>query len=196
MFQKVDMSKAEYKQLLQAERLYFRAAQRIGDIKLTKYILSRDRDFEEEVDTEGEISYNKRKGIYIDDKQEYAILAQELARKNGDKPRRIEYAYTDKNLYIVADNKLGNFTPILQLDIESNHELIETIRSEIDNGTYKQAKTFAEWVRLVQSGEGGYGSHLDGSPRGRANGRVDEVYDAESEGDGRRVARNHRQAQR
>ena len=189
MFQKVDMSKAEYKQLLQAERLYFRAAQRIGDIKLAKYILSRDRDFEEEVDTEGEISYNKRKGIYIDDKQEYAILAQELARKNGDKPRRIEYAYTDKNFYIVADNKLGNFTPILQLDIESNHELIETIRSEIDNGTYKQAKTFAEWVRLVQSGEGGYGSHLDGSPRGRANGRVDEVYDAESEGDGRRVAR-------
>ena len=84
MFQKVDMSKAEYKQLLQAERLYFRAAQRIGDIKLAKYILSRDRDFEEEVDTEGEISYNKRKGIYIDDKQEYAILAQELARKNGD----------------------------------------------------------------------------------------------------------------
>ncbi|MBO5415155.1 MAG: hypothetical protein J6A83_00820, partial [Clostridia bacterium] len=169
--------------------MYFRAAQRIGDIKLAKYILSRDRDFEEEVDTEGEISYNKRKGIYIDDKQEYAILAQELASKNGDKPRRIEYAYTDKNFYIVADNKLGNFTPILQLDIESNRELIETIRSEIDNGTYKQTKTFAEWVRLVQSGEGGYGSHLDGSPRGRANGRVDEVYDAESEGDGRRVAR-------
>ena len=188
-FEKVDKSSAQYKQLLEAEKLYLNAARRVGDIKLARYIINRDRSLTEEVDTVDEAEYNKR-GIVIEDKQEYAVLAQELARKNGDKPRRVEYAYTSNNFYIVTNNRQGNFTPILQLDIEANQELIDTIRSEIDNGTYKQAKTFAEWVRLVQSGEGGYGSHLDGSTRGRANGRVDEVYDGESEGNARGTSRS------
>ena len=188
-FEKVDKSSAQYKQLLEAEKLYLNAARRVGDIKLARYIINRDRSLTEEVDTVDEPEYNKR-GIVIEDKQEYAVLAQELARKNGDKPRRVEYAYTSNNFYIVTNNRQGNFTPILQLDIETNQELIDTIRSEIDNGTYKQAKTIAEWIRLVQSGEGGYGSHLDGSTRGRANGRVDEVYDGESEGNARGTSRS------
>lgn len=188
-FEKADKSSAQYKQLLEAEKLYLNAARRVGDIKLARYIINRDRSLTEEVDTVDEAEYNKR-GIVIEDKQEYAVLAQELARKNGDKPRRVEYAYTSNNFYIVTNNRQGNFTPILQLDIEANQELIDTIRSEIDNGTYKQAKTIAEWIRLVQSGEGGYGSHLDGSTRGRANGRVDEVYDGESEGNARGNSRS------
>lgn len=188
-FEKVDKSSAQYKQLLEAEKLYLNAARRVGDIKLARYIINRDRSLTEEVDTVDEAEYNKR-GIVIEDKQEYAVLAQELARKNGDKPRRVEYAYTSNNFYIVTNNRQGNFTPILQLDIEANQELIDTIRSEIDNGTYKQAKTITEWIRLVQSGEGGYGSHLDGSTRGRANGRVDEVYDGESEGNARGNSRS------
>lgn len=188
-FEKADKSSAQYKQLLEAEKLYLNAARRVGDIKLARYIINRDRSLTEEVDTVDEAEYNKR-GIVIEDKQEYAVLAQELARKNGDKPRRVEYAYTSNNFYIVTNNRQGNFTPILQLDIEANRELIDTIRSEIDNGTYKQAKTIAEWIRLVQSGEGGYGSHLDGSTRGRANGRVDEVYDGESEGNARGNSRS------
>lgn len=188
-FEKADKSSAQYKQLLEAEKLYLNAARRVGDIKLARYIINRDRSLTEEVDTVDEAEYNKR-GIVIEDKQEYAVLAQELARKNGDKPRRVEYAYTSNNFYIVTNNRQGNFTPILQLDIEANQKLIDTIRSEIDNGTYKQAKTIAEWIRLVQSGEGGYGSHLDGSTRGRANGRVDEVYDGESEGNARGNSRS------
>lgn len=188
-FEKVDKSSAQYKQLLEAEKLYLNAARRVGDIKLARYIINRDRSLTEEVDTVDEAEYNKR-GIVIEDKQEYAVLAQELARKNGDKPRRVEYAYTSNNFYIVTNNRQGNFTPILQLDIEANQELIDTIRSEIDNGTYKQAKTITEWIRLVQSGEGGYGSHLDGSTRGRANGRVDEVYDGESGGNARGTSRS------
>lgn len=188
-FEKVDKSSAQYKQLLEAEKLYLNAARRVGDIKLARYIINHDRSLTEEVDTVDEAEYNKR-GIVIEDKQEYAVLAQELARKNGDKPRRVEYAYTSNNFYIVTNNRQGNFTPILQLDIEANQELIDTIRSEIDNGTYKQAKTIAEWISLVQSGEGGYGSHLDGSTRGRANGRVDEVYDGESEGNARGNSRS------
>lgn len=188
-FEKVDKSSAQYKQLLEAEKLYLNAARRVGDIKLARYIINRDRSLTEEVDTVDEAEYNKR-GIVIEDKQEYAVLAQELARKNGDKPRRVEYAYTSNNFYIVTNNRQGNFTPILQLDIEANQELIDTIRSEIDNGTYKQAKTIAEWISLVQSGEGGYGSHLDGSTRGRANGRVDEVYDGESGGNARGTSRS------
>lgn len=188
-FEKADKSSAQYKQLLEAEKLYLNAARRVGDIKLARYIINRDRSLTEEVDTVDEAEYNKR-GIVIEDKQEYAVLAQELARKNGDKPRRVEYAYTSNNFYIVTNNRQGNFTPILKLDIETNQELIDTIRSEIDNGTYKQAKTIAEWIRLVQSGEGGYGSHLDGSTRGGANGRVDEVYDRESEGNARGTSRS------
>jgi len=188
-FEKVDKSSAQYKQLLEAEKLYLNAARRVGDIKLARYIINRDRSLTEEVDIVDEAEYNKR-GIVIEDKQEYAVLAQELARKNGDKPRRVEYAYTSNNFYIVTNNRQGNFTPILQLDIEANQELIDTIRSEIDNGTYKQAKTITEWIRLVQSGEGGYGSHLDGSTRGRANGRVDEVYDGESGGNARGTSRS------
>ena len=74
----------------------------------------------------------------------------------------------------------------MQIYIERNRELIKTIRREIDNGTYKQATTFAEWVRLVQSGDRSYGSDSNSTPRREPNRRVDELYDEEPRSESRK----------
>ncbi|MEG1582050.1 MAG: hypothetical protein RR334_02700, partial [Clostridia bacterium] len=80
---------------------------------------------------------------------------QELARKNGNKPKSTEYAYTDENFYIVTDNKLGNFNVGLQLNIEENRTIINEITEEIENGTYRKSNTLDKWFRIVQSRETG-----------------------------------------
>ena len=131
------------------------------------------------VDKEPALQYNKKDvGIFIENKAEYAVLAQALAKKNGEKPRRIEYAYTAENFYVVTNNKFGNFKPILQLNIENNTELIKDITGEINNGTYRNSKTVAEWVRTVQRRKRSYDSDIGSFAKGRADVEADGLYDA------------------
>lgn len=65
MFSKVDgkLTRAEHKRLIQAEKLYLKAASKAGNMQLVKMILAQNPDLAEEIDNSGEIRYNKKKHI-------------------------------------------------------------------------------------------------------------------------------------
>ena len=176
-------AQAVHRQMADTERLLLNALAENGYSykggKVTRVKKEAEKE-QESVEKDGEVRYN-RDGIYIDDKEEYAVLSSALAEKNGRHPRSVEYAYTANNFYVVKNNRYGNFTPVLQLDIESNREFIDFIRSEIDNGTYKHARTVAEWVRLVQRRARRYGVDYDGASKGSADGQVDRLYGKQSD---------------
>ncbi len=54
-------TKAQLKMLRQAERLYLDAARKAGDMRLVKYILGRSPELEEEVESDAQIVYNRKK---------------------------------------------------------------------------------------------------------------------------------------
>lgn len=142
-----------------------------------------------ELDNSDEIRYSIKEnlqGIHIEDKQEYAKLSQALASKNGNKPKKVEYVFTDKNFYVVKDNRLGHFTPVLQVGIVGNEELIDSIKENIKNGSHRKATTIAEWVGIVQSGTRSDNRDNDSITRRKANGYPNELYGEESESNARR----------
>ena len=49
-----------YKQIHEAENLYLKAAAKARDMKLVRFILSRNPDLEKEIDVSTEIKYNKK----------------------------------------------------------------------------------------------------------------------------------------
>ena len=54
-------TKAQLEMLRKAERLYLDAARKAGDMRLVKYILGRSPELEEEVDSDAQIVYNRKK---------------------------------------------------------------------------------------------------------------------------------------
>ncbi len=54
-------TRGQLKMLRQAEKLYLDAARKAGDMRLVKYILSRSPETEEEVDSDAQIVYNRKK---------------------------------------------------------------------------------------------------------------------------------------
>ena len=142
-----------------------------------------------ELDNSGEIRYSIKENlqeIHIEDKQEYAKLSQALASKNGNKPKKVEYAFTDNNFYVVKDNRLGHFTPILQVEIVGNEKLIDSIKENIKNGSHRKATTIAEWAGIVQSGTRSDNRDNGSITRRETNGYANELYGEESESNARR----------
>ena len=142
-----------------------------------------------ELDNSGEIRYSIKEnlqGIYIEDKQEYAKLSQALASKNGNKPKKVEYVFTDNNFYVVKDNRLGHFTPVLQVEIVGNEKLIDSIKENIKNGSHRKATTIAEWAGIVQSGTRSDNRDNGSITRRETNGYANELYGEESESNARR----------
>lgn len=54
-------TRGQLKMLRQAEKLYLDAARKAGDMRLVKYILSRSPETEEEIDSDAQIVYNRKK---------------------------------------------------------------------------------------------------------------------------------------
>lgn len=153
-----------------------------------------------ELDNSGEIRYSIKENlqeIHIEDKQEYAKLSQALALKNGNKPKKVEYAFTDKNFYVVKDNRLGHFTPILQVEIVGNEKFIDSIKENIKNGSHRKATTIAEWAGIVQSGTRSDNRDNGSITRREANGYANELYGEESESNaGRNTSQNSRNSKK
>jgi hypothetical protein len=118
-------------------------------------------------------------------KQEYAKLSSELTRKNGNKPRKIEYAYTDGNFYIVTNNAHGNFDIAIQLEIETNGDLISELSGGIDNGTFKSARSIDSVLEATGLRKGSNNRYSLNSQRTETDGRDADVHRQQSTSDTR-----------
>ena len=178
-------SAKEMRDIIKARNSYLKAVEASG----RKYVNGKIIVIDDEKDKD----YNniKYKKIYIEDKVEYAKLCSELARKNGDKPKVIEYAYTDKYFYIVDNNRFDSFDIIVQLDIEANKKFIDVLTKEIKDGSYRKSKNIDEWIRFVQSGERSYNRNNDYSSETRTDRQANRLYGEESKSNtGRYSQRN------
>lgn len=167
-----------------AEKLYTDALANSGQRYAQQHVLGE----------QGEIQESAR--IYINNKQEYAKLAHALADKNGNMPKNTEYVYTSDYFYVVTNNKLGSFTPILQLSLATEHDLIDAVQRRIDYGTYKEATSIAEWVELVRDREESNAGNYSGTEDGRENRQANRLYGEQSNGDsGRNTSENSRNSE-
>ncbi len=89
--------------------------------------------------------------IKIEDGKEYHRLERELKRRNGNRPSEIDWAMTDKYLYIVKDNTLNGFTPIVQIDCAKHEKLFMRLIRMIDYENYSSEKTIEKWLDEIYS---------------------------------------------
>ena len=190
MFSKVDgkPTRAEYKHLLKAEKLYLKAASKAGNAQIVKMILAHNPDLSEEIDNSGEIQYNK-KTRYI----QYRTLAIQWANNPKTKQGDIKILFNpDTNTYnkIVADSSYDVGYRVVKSvkDTAENAQKIEDLHREVyneDNGAEQGTredlhKNFEEYERQTRN----FGDDLFDDKNKETNGRTRGVVEEESGNDG------------
>lgn len=110
-----------YKQIHEAEKLYLKAAAKAGDMKLVRFILSRNPDLEKEIDVSAEIKYNKKAKYLNISKQEYAIISSRIMEDNsgvmakGGEIARYNTARSANYFYVYENFSEGNFGVLKQI---------------------------------------------------------------------------------
>lgn len=147
-----------YKQIHEAEKLYLKAAAKAGDMKLVKFILSRNPDLEKEIDVSAEIKYNKKAKYLNISKQEYAIISSRIMEDNSrivahnQELPRYGKARSSNYFYVYENFAIGNFGVLKQIEItDSNREYIASIEERLggDNGKQTIGST-SELNRLLK----------------------------------------------
>ncbi|MBE6655304.1 MAG: hypothetical protein E7609_00335 [Ruminococcaceae bacterium] len=139
--------KGASKTLKTAQKLYIKAAEKSGNTRLAKYILSHAPELEEEesLDSEEKVQYN-RKGLYKQiPKKEYAIISSRIMEDNSrymahnqelpryGKARSADYFYVYENF------APGNFGVLKQIKItDANREYIASIEAKIGENNGEQ----------------------------------------------------------
>lgn len=184
--------------LQKARNLYSTAIQQSGNIETRKniaYALN-----EQNLDKDSDVKYSNDDEIVLS-KKEYSILKSEVVKKNALQKnkniKKVNCAYTRDYYYIYSTKGYDNFKPLLQLEIESNYELINEIERRLKYGFNENTGTFDEWVANLQSGEGfDNGSDVSSTER-RTNDGIDENNGRESINDRRRdTIKNSRNQQK
>ena len=110
-----------YKQIHEAEKLYLKAAAKAGDMKLVRFVLSRNPDLEKEIDVSAEIKYNKKAKYLNISKQEYAIISSRIMEDNsgvmakGGEIARYNTARSANYFYVYENFSEGNFGVLKQI---------------------------------------------------------------------------------
>ncbi len=89
------------------------------------------------------------KPIQIKDEKEYQSLERELEHRNGNHPSKIDWALTDKYLYIVKDNTYDSFTPIVKIDCKKYQDFFMHLTQMIDYNNYNPIKTIDAWMTEI-----------------------------------------------
>jgi hypothetical protein len=127
-----------YKQIHEAEKLYLKAAAKAGDMKLVKFILSRNPDLEKEIDVSAEIKYNKKAKYLNISKQEYAIISSRIMEDNssvmakGGEIARCNTARSANYFYVYENFSEGNFGVLKQIALTDDKiKYINAIEAKI-----------------------------------------------------------------
>lgn len=127
-----------YKQIHEAEKLYLKAAAKAGDMKLVKFILSRNPDLEKEIDVSAEIKYNKKAKYLNISKQEYAIISSRIMEDNsnvvakGGEIVRYNTARSANYFYVYENFSEGNFGVLKQIALTDDKiKYINAIEAKI-----------------------------------------------------------------
>lgn len=127
-----------YKQIHEAEKLYLKAAAKAGDMKLVRFILSRNPDLEKEIDVSTEIKYNKKAKYLNISKQEYAIISSRIMEDNsgimakGGEIARYNTARSANYFYVYENFSEGNFGVLKQIALTDDKiKYINAIEAKI-----------------------------------------------------------------
>ena len=127
-----------YKQIHEAEKLYLKAAAKAGDMKLVRFILSRNPDLEKEIDVSTEIKYNKKAKYLNISKQEYAIISSRIMEDNssvvakGGEIVRYNTARSANYFYVYENFSEGNFGVLKQIALTDDKiKYINAIEAKI-----------------------------------------------------------------
>lgn len=127
-----------YKQIHEAEKLYLKAAAKAGDMKLVRFILSRNPDLEKEIDVSTEIKYNKKAKYLNISKQEYAIINSRIMEDNsgvmakGGEIARYNTARSANYFYVYENFSEGNFGVLKQIALTDDKiKYINAIEAKI-----------------------------------------------------------------
>lgn len=169
MFSKVDgkLTRAEHKRLIQAEKLYLKAASKAGNMQLVKMILAQNPDLAEEIDNSGEIRYNIKDKLvgktfppYNESFSEANELATRWAKQETIREGWQKLISFQDNWYLVE-----KFS-----DTDNGYQIVDKIRK----GEYER------YANAIKAFEGeSYESSIDEGIRLYENGRAKQSIDSD-----------------
>ena len=93
-------------------------------------------------------------------KREYALVSRAIMAKNAglkdSELKPVDYVYAADEFYVYENRSIGDFTLNHKIDIEGNGELINKIRSEIEDGTYRGTEDPYTLAKEYKSRRGSY----------------------------------------
>ena len=173
-----------HKQLLTAEKLWLKAAYKVGDMKLARFILAHDPELAKEIDVSAEIKYNKKdkfKGKnfppYNESFSEANELATRWAKQDSIKEGWQKLISFQDNWYLVE-----KFS-----DMDNGYQIVEKIRK----GEYDR------YERIINNTEGAdYATVVDESVGFYENGNAEQGVDSNETETGRTDISLRQMAQR
>ena len=106
---------------------------------------------------------------------EYMQLREYIVTKNNQNVSLLSRDCKEigNNFYIWRNVSKMDFTDVRSMPIEVNYDAINSVRSDIENGTIREAKSVSEWSANIRSGKGS-SSILDSGSKGTATHRTDD----------------------
>lgn len=188
MFERIGNAeaRAEYKRIKKAEKLYLGAVEKAGYAYINRKIVASRR--REEIDASKEIEYNRKKTPYVQWKSDALAWANSSRTKIGDMDSGSDsrYIYFYEAIDPDNDGRATDYRVVAKVSF-ANKKLINEWYSEVKaNNERNHASVYEsidEYERAREKYQGDNGT-LVGQPS--RNGRIDEVHQGKSEGDGKR----------
>lgn len=188
MFERIGNAeaRAEYKRIKKAEKLYLGAVEKAGYAYINRKIVASRR--REEIDASEEIQYNRKKTPYVQWKSDALAWANSSRTKIGDMDSGSDsrYIYFYEAIDPDNDGRVTDYRVVAKVSF-ANKKLINEWYSEVKaNNERNHASVYEsidEYERAREKYQGDNGT-LVGQPS--RNGRIDEVHQGKSEGDGKR----------
>lgn len=175
-------TKRVYKQLHEAEKLYLKAAAKAGDMKLVRYLYSRNPDLKKEIDVSAEIKYNK-KTPYIQWKSDALAWSNNAKTKIGDMDSGSDsrYVYFYEAIDPDNDGRATDYRVLAKVSLANETTINEWYAEVKENNEKNHASVYAsvdEYERARKEYQSDSSNVLGKTAE---NGRVSGVYQGESQ---------------